>query len=161
MNRKPWGISLGIFAVVAIAALCARPVCPAVKNMAVVTAAGNKLTEVTLADLGKLCKGTQKVWPDGRTFTLIIHDPESAETKATLTKILGPNATDVKAAIAKLNETRPVIKLVASDGDLLKTVAATPGAIGILDVYSINSTVKVLRVDGKLPFDPGYALKAN
>jgi hypothetical protein len=31
--------------------------------------------------------------------------------------------------------------------------------VGIVDVYSINSSVKVLRVDGKLPFDSGYALK--
>jgi hypothetical protein len=37
----------------------------------------------------------------------------------------------------------------------------TPGAVGIVDVYSINSSVKVLRIDGKLPFDVGYALKGN
>jgi hypothetical protein len=33
--------------------------------------------------------------------------------------------------------------------------------VGIVDVYSINSSVKVLRVDGKLPFDAGYPLKGN
>jgi hypothetical protein len=44
---------------------------------------------------------------------------------------------------------------------LLRTVEATPGAVGILDVYAINSAVKVLRLDGKLPFDVGYALKGN
>ena len=54
-----------------------------------------------------------------------------------------------------------VVRIVESDDDLLRTVEATPGAVGILDVYAINSTVKVLRVDGKLPFDVGYALKGN
>jgi hypothetical protein len=44
---------------------------------------------------------------------------------------------------------------------LLRTVDSTPGAIGIVDVYAINSSVKVLRIDGKLPFDVGYALKGN
>jgi len=34
-------------------------------------------------------------------------------------------------------------------------------AIGILDVNAINSSVKVLRVDGKLPFDAGYPLRGN
>ena len=63
--------------------------------------------------------------------------------------------------IAKLNELRQVVKIVDSEADLLRTVEATPGAVGILDVYSINSSVKVLRVDGKLPFDLGYALKGN
>jgi hypothetical protein len=51
------------------------------------------------------------------------------------------------------------VKIVDSEADLLRTVEATPGAVGIVDVYSINSSVKVLRVDGKLPFDVGYALK--
>jgi hypothetical protein len=33
--------------------------------------------------------------------------------------------------------------------------------VGIVDVYLINSSVKVLRVDGKLPFDLGYVLKGT
>jgi ABC-type phosphate transport system substrate-binding protein len=53
------------------------------------------------------------------------------------------------------------VKIVDTDEELLRTVEATPGSIGVVDVYSINSSVKVLRVDGKLPFDVGYALKGN
>ena len=68
---------------------------------------------------------------------------------------------EAKVAIAKLNETRTVVKIVDSDEELLKAVEVTPGAVGVVDVYSINSAVKVLRIDGKLPFDVGYALKGN
>ena len=60
-----------------------------------------------------------------------------------------------------MNESRAVVRVVESDDELLRTVEATPGAIGVLDVYAINSSVKVLRVDGKLPFDVGYPLKGN
>jgi len=60
-----------------------------------------------------------------------------------------------------IRDRRQVVKIVDSEADLLRTVEATPGAVGIVDVYSINSSVKVLRVDGKLPFDLGYALKGN
>jgi ABC-type phosphate transport system substrate-binding protein len=67
----------------------------------------------------------------------------------------------MKPLVAKLNESRPVIKIVENDEDLLRTVDATPGAIGLVDVYAINSSVKVLRIDGKLPFDAGYVLKGN
>jgi hypothetical protein len=59
-------------------------------------------------------------------------------------------------AIAKLNETVSW-KLVGTDDNC--ALWTTPGAVGIVDVYSINSSVKVLRVDGKLPFDVGYAFK--
>jgi hypothetical protein len=68
---------------------------------------------------------------------------------------------DLKAAVPKLNESRQLVKIVETDEELLRTVEATPGAVGIVDVYSINSAVRVLRVDGKLPFDVGYPLKGN
>jgi hypothetical protein len=76
-------------------------------------------------------------------------------------KLFGAAPGEVKALIAKLNEPRLAVKIVENDEDLLRTVEATPGAVGIIDVYSINSSVKVLRLDGKLPFDLGYPLKGN
>ena len=132
-----------------------------IKNMAVVVSAGSKLTEVPLADLTKLCKGTQKTWPDGRTFTLVMKDPDSPEMHVAAQKLFGTAPGEAKAMIAKLNESRLTVKIVDNDEELMRTVGATPGAAGIIDVYSINSSVKVLRVDGKLPFDIGYPLKGN
>jgi hypothetical protein len=134
---------------------------PATKNMAVVVSAGSKLSDVPLADLTKYCKGTQKAWPDGKAFMLVLRDPESPDLRMVVQKLFGAAPGDVKSSLAKLNETRVIVKIVASDEELIRTVDATPGAIGIMDVYSINSSVKVLRVDGKLPFDVGYALKGN
>ncbi len=129
--------------------------------MAVVVAAGSKLSDVPLADLTKLCKGVQKTWPDGKSFTLVIKDPESPEMHVAVQKLFGAGPGEIKAVIAKLNESRLMVKIVDTEEDLLRTVETTPGAVGIVDVYSINSSVKVLRVDGKLPFDLGYALKGN
>lgn len=114
-----------------------------------------------MAALAKLCKGAQKSWPDGRNFTLVIHDPESPEMRGATQKLFGVSASEVKPLLAKLNESRPVIRIVETDEDLLRTVEATPGAVGLVDVYAINSSVKVLRIDGKLPFDAGYAFKGN
>jgi hypothetical protein len=142
-------------------ALLAVTAAPAVKNMAVVASAGSKLQDVPLGELAKLCKGTQKTWADGHGFTLVMKDPESPDMRVAVQKLVGVPASEVKTAIAKLNETRVVVRVVESDEDLLRTVEAMPGAVGILDVYAINSAVKVLRVDGKLPFDVGYALKGN
>jgi ABC-type phosphate transport system substrate-binding protein len=159
MNVNPRVNRLRIVAVLCVSVFLAAPGVPAVKNMAVIVSAGSKLADVPLSDLTKLCKGTQKAWPDGKSFTLVIKDPESSEMRGVVQKILGGATPDIKAAIAKLNESRQVIKIVDTDEDLLRTVEATPGAVGIVDVYAINSAVKVLRLDGKLPFDAGYALK--
>ena len=43
---------------------------PAVKNLAVVVSASSRVSDVTVADLAKMCKGAQKTWPDGKAFTL-------------------------------------------------------------------------------------------
>jgi ABC-type phosphate transport system substrate-binding protein len=155
------GNALRLGALFCAAALLAGNAVPGIKNMAVVTSAGSKLQDVPLAELAKLCKGAQKTWADGRSFTLVMRDPESPDLHVAVQKLLGVSASELKSSIAKLNETRTVVRIVESDDDLLRTVEATPGAVGILDVYAINSTVKVLRVDGKLPFDVGYALKGN
>jgi ABC-type phosphate transport system substrate-binding protein len=148
-------------ALLCVGILLAGSAAPAIKNMAVVASAGSKVQDVPLAELAKLCKGTQKTWADGRNFTLVMRDPESPDLRVAVQKLFGVPPGEVKSAIAKLNETRAVVRIVESDVELLRTVEATPGAVGILDVYAINSTVKVLRIDGKLPFDVGYPLKGN
>lgn len=81
--------------------------------------------------------------------------------RSAVEKLFGVEALEVKPLVAKLNESRTIIKVVQTDEDLMRTVDATPGAVGLVDVYAINSSVKVLRIDGKLPFDSGYALKGN
>ena len=155
LKRLRIAVILGCFLVLAAAALAG------IKNLAVVVTAGSKLTDVPLADLTKLCKGTQKTWPDGKNFTLVMKDPDSPEMHVVAQRLFGTGPGEAKATIAKLNESRLTVKIVNNDEDLLRTVEATPGAAGIIDVYSINSAVKVLRVDGKLPFDIGYVLKGN
>ena len=61
---------------------------------------GSKLQDVTLVDLEKLCKGTQKAWPDGKSFTLVMHDPESPEMRAAVQKLFGVAPAEVKPLVA-------------------------------------------------------------
>jgi len=161
MVVKAFRDSLRPAAVVCLIVMVATGAVPASKNMAVVVASGSKLSDVALADLAKLCKGAQKSWPDGKNFILVMKSPESPEMRSTVLKLFGDASGDIKTALARANESRSSVKIVESEEDLLRAVEGTPGAIGILDVYAINSSVKVLRVDGKLPFDVGYAFRVN
>jgi hypothetical protein len=51
--------------------------------------------------------------------------------------------------------------IVGSEEELLKAVASVPGAVGLVDVYSITSGINVIKVEGKLPLEQGYVLKGN
>jgi hypothetical protein len=163
MKKTPWSQRICVAAIaIALTMLVApRPVSPAIRNIAVVMAAGTKMDDVQLSELLKLCKGVQKTWTEGKNFTLVMTDPASPDMRAAVQKLFNMTPVDLKTALPKLNETRTVVQIVDSDNDLLRTVGATPGAVGIVDVYAINSSVKVIRIDGKLPFDVGYALKGN
>lgn len=146
---------------VSLSVLLADVASPAVKKLAVVTSTSSPLQDVQLTSLVKLCNGTQKTWPNGEPFTLVIEDPNAPEMSVAMRKLLGVSSDNVKAAIAKLNASREVVKVVGNDEELLQTVVATPGSVGIVDLYAVNSAVKVLKLDGRLPFDMDYELKGN
>jgi ABC-type phosphate transport system substrate-binding protein len=134
------------------------------KDVALIANKGSAVTAVTMADLVKLCKAQTPRWPDGKAVTVVVRDPASAEMKMVLEKIYSMTPPAVNELIATANHERgahPAIIVVSSDDDLVHKVAATPGAVGLVDVYAINSSVDVMKVAGKLPFEPGYPLHGN
>jgi ABC-type phosphate transport system substrate-binding protein len=71
---------------------------------------------------------------------------------------------EVNSLIVTSNHGRsshPAILIATSDEELVNQVASTPGAVGVVDVYSINSSVAVVKIAGKLPLEPGYLLHGN
>jgi mevalonate pyrophosphate decarboxylase len=51
--------------------------------------------------------------------------------------------------------------IVKTDDDVIRMVESLSGAIGLIDIYSITGGVNVVKVNGKLPLEPGYALHGN
>jgi hypothetical protein len=134
------------------------------KDVALIANKGGAVSAVTLPDLVKLCKAQTNRWPDGKAVTLIMRDPASPEMKMVLEKIYSMTPDAVNELINTANQGRtnhPAIVVVSSDDELVKKVAATPGAVGLVDVYAINSSVDVMKIAGKLPFEPGYPLHGN
>jgi hypothetical protein len=119
---------------------------------------------VTLAELVKVCKAQTTHWPDGKPVTFIMRAPSAPEAKILLEKVFEMPPSGVQELIASANHGRmghPAIVLAASDEELVNKVASLPGAVGIVDVYSINSAVAVVKIAGKLPLEPGYLLHGN
>ncbi|HKW66398.1 MAG TPA: hypothetical protein VJP04_03860, partial [Terriglobales bacterium] len=119
---------------------------------------------LSFPDLVKICKGQMGHWPNGRPVTLITRSPASPEMRIVLQKVYGMTADEVNQLVASANHGRtdhPAIVVVDSDESVVKKVEATPGGVGLVDVYSITGGIDVLRVGGKLPLEPGYALHGN
>jgi ABC-type phosphate transport system substrate-binding protein len=134
------------------------------KDVALVANKDTSLKSVALPELVKICKGQTSRWPDGKLVTFITRDPSTPEMQIVLQKVYGMSPNEVNAMIAAANHDRvdrPAIVVVNSDDAVVKKVQSTPGAVGLVDVYSITSGVTVLRVAGKLPLEPGYALHGH
>lgn len=136
----------------------------AARDLAVVSNKTNSVSAMALPDLVKICKAQTNRWPDGKPVTFVMRAPSSPEMKVFLEKVYELSEDQVRDLIALANHGRanhPAIMVVDSDEDLVNKVAALPGAVGIVDVYAINSSVAVVKVGGKLPLEPGYLLHGN
>ena len=138
------------FFVLAFLSACLTP-CFA-HHTAVVVNKENTIENVTSANLGKIIRGEVKKWPDGRNIVLVLHKDSAGETE-TLERLNKMSAAEWKSFRAAHKDS---IVFVDSDADVLKEVQSEPGAIGLVEVHSIDNSINVVHVDGKLPMEFGY-----
>jgi ABC-type phosphate transport system substrate-binding protein len=116
-------------------------------HTAVIVNKGNVVENVTSAHLTKIIRGEVKKWPDGRNIVLVLHKSSAGEREA-LEHLNNMSAAEWNSFVATHKES---ILFVDSDADVLKAVQAEPGALGLIEVHSIDASVNVIHVDGKLP----------
>lgn len=121
-------------------------------HMAVVVNKDNNVENVTAVHLSRILRSEVKKWPDGKTVVLVLHKHSAGETE-TIERLIKVNADELRAMIAAHKDS---IMMADSDEDVLKIVQSTPGAVGLVDVRSVDNTINVVRVDGKLPMESGY-----
>lgn len=134
------------------------------RDLALVSNKSNAVSAVTVPDLVKVCKAQTNRWPDGKPITFVMRSPSAPEMKMVLEKVYGMSEREVNSLIVASNHGRsnhPAILIATSDEELVNQVASTPGAVGVVDVYSINSSVAIVKIAGKLPLEPGYLLHGN
>jgi len=134
------------------------------RDLALVSNKTNTVTDMAVPELVKVCKAQIDRWPDGKPVTFIMRAPSAPEMRVFLEKVLELTEAQAKELITTANHGRPnhpAILVVPSDEELVDKVASTPGAVGVVDVYAINSSVTVIKLAGKLPLEPGYLLHGN
>ena len=150
-------LSLGTFLLFGASAAHAR-------DFAVISNQADGVKSITATQLMAIAKGTLAHWPDGKPITFVLRVPASPEMKPIVQKLYAMPTSEVNSLIFEANRARPntpAFILVNSDEAVLKRVESIPGAVGLVDVYSITGGIRVVRVAGKLPLQPGYLLHSN
>jgi ABC-type phosphate transport system substrate-binding protein len=121
-------------------------------HTAVVVNKDNPVENVTSAHLAKIIRGEIRKWPDGKNIVLVLHKDSEGESE-TLARLNKVSAAEWKSFVAAHKDS---ILLVETDADVLKAVQAEPGAVGLIEVHSVDNSINVVHVDGKLPMEFGY-----
>jgi ABC-type phosphate transport system substrate-binding protein len=145
----------------------ARPPVPAAaggsdQSLAIIVNQSNPVENFSLPELRKIFLGERSHWPNGRRITVVMMDPAQPERKVILREIYGMNEKDLNNHYIKGVFTGAVFvspKTLATPSDVLKFVFNVPGAIGYLRAADVDGSVRILRVDGRLPDEKDYKLR--
>jgi ABC-type phosphate transport system substrate-binding protein len=131
-------------------------------DLAIIVNSTNPVEGMSLPELRKIFLGERSHWPNGRRITLVMMEPGQPERKALIREVCQMNENDFSRHFLQGVFTGEVFvspKTLASPVGVRKFVFNVPGAIGYIRASDLDSTVKAIRVDGRLPSDREYSLR--
>jgi hypothetical protein len=146
----------------ALAALVPRPVRASGEvPLAVIVSPDSKLTNISTADLRRVFQSERLTDPDGTRLIPLNHPPKTVDRVGFDEVVLGMDAEAVGRfwIDRKIRGQSGPPRTVESLATLRRVVEKLPGAIGYIRPSQLSNEVRAIRVDGKLPEDPGYPVR--
>ena len=157
--------SLSLTLITAWSALFAAPSVSHAQNaepLAIVVNKANPMSEISLSDLRKIYRGQRGRWSNGRRVTIVMRDAGAPERNAILRSLYGLAEEEYRRGFLQAifsGEATDAPKMLATPNGVLRFVFNVPGAIGYVRASEVDDSVKVLRVDGRMPGDAGYGIE--
>jgi len=132
------------------------------RYLAVIVNQSNPVENVSLAELHKIFRAERNHWPDGRRITIALREPGQPERATVLRDIYQMTERDFNRYFLQATFTGEALsapKTLATASGVRKFVFNVPGAIGCVRADEVDETVKVIRLDGRLPGEKGYRLR--
>jgi len=129
-------------------------------RLAVVVGKNSALSDVSIQHLKNLYRGDQLTDPDGKRLIPFSLVPGSPERVGFDRAVLGWSPDEVSGywIDRRIRGQSGPPRSVDSSDLMQRIVAKLEGAIGYVRAADLRDYAKVLRVDGKLPTDPGYPI---
>ncbi len=134
----------------------------ATSPVAIVVHKDTDIEDLSLAELRNIFLANQQFWPDRTRIILLVRAPKSDVRDLVLNTIYEMDEAQFRQYwIAKMfrAEVPRGPKIVFSTDMMLELVIAIPGSISFVRADEVTDDVKIVKIDGKLPADPGYLLK--
>ena len=159
MTAKQKSLAVLLLAVICVVALAQKS---GNVDIAVVVHPDTPITNLSMAEVRKVFLGDRQYWSTNVPVVLLIRAPAARERDVVLKTIYQMSDAQFKQYwIAKIfrAESASAPKVVYSNDMANELVSAIPGAIAFIDSREVRPGAKIVRVDGKLPGEPGYPLR--
>lgn len=140
------------------AVLCAA----APVDVAVVVHPEVPVDNLKFSEVRRLLLGDRQFWSSDLRVTLLIRAPVAPERDVILKTVYKMSEAQYRQYwIAKVfrAEVTAGPRIVYSNEAAIEIVAAVPGAVAFVDASKVPAGLKVIRIDGLLPGEPGYPLR--
>jgi ABC-type phosphate transport system substrate-binding protein len=157
------GVIACILALTAIVALPSNlPAQSPGGDIAIIAHPETPVDALTLADVRKVFRGERQYWTPNIPVVLLVRAPVARERDVVLRVIYQMSEPQFKQYwIARIfrAEATSGPKIVYSNDVANQLAGAIPGAVGFMSASDVKPPLKILKVDGKLPGEPGYLIR--
>jgi len=139
------------------------PLTAAAADVAVVVNRANPESDVSVVELARIFRLDRKHWPGGGRVYLVLREAGAPPKEIVLDRLYRMNNLELKQFwLGKLysGEIASFPRLASSDALVKHIVSQAPNAVGFVDAASVDDSVKVLRIAGRLPGEKGYLLSS-
>ena len=133
-------------------------------SLAIVVNRTNPVENLSFLELRKIFLGEQIHWSNGRRITVVMLEPGRLERQVVLAQIYKMGEKDFTNHFLHgmfTGEIHAAPKTLASSTEVLKFVLNVPGAIGYLKAPEVDESVKVVRVESRLPNEKDYTIRLH
>lgn len=149
------GLLLALLAGAVGAAAAAQPV-------AVVVHPDVPADDLSFAELRRLFRGDQQFWGGSQRVALVVRSGDVHERRVLLEEVYAMSERRFRQYwVGKVfrSEVASGPRVATSAAMALSLVRSLPGAIALVAAADVPAGARVLRIDGRLPGDRGYALQ--
>ncbi len=133
------------------------------RTLAVIVHKSNPTEDMSLAELREYFLSERTNWPTKQKVRAVMIAPGRPERQALLQLAFDMRREqDYQSHFLRAKFTEQAIEQpreLSSPADVLRFVSNVPGALAYLPASEVDPSVKVVRVDGLAPGDPGYKLR--
>jgi ABC-type phosphate transport system substrate-binding protein len=162
MNLKKRTTQLLCFTVVLLSGAINVHAQSKLNDVAVVVNPAAPVNDLSLSEARKIFRGDKQYWSTDMPIVLLVRNPPSRERDVILKKLYSMTESEFKQYwIAKIFRAEATTgpKIVYSNSMAADLVSVIPGAIAFMSAKDVNPNLKVVKIDGHMPGEPGYPLR--